>query len=243
MPERWSERIVDGQGLPALKLIEREAVMISRILWRSVFGLLLLFAGCGTPHSTPSTLTAREKTELEDALKRLDDVLKAKAPALHANLQPPATAAEIADLRAALDGNTVETLEVWFQWHNGVSGPPSALLPLGYPMSLQETIDDRKMMADVPLVDGFRKSAVTILADGSGDGFFLDVTSPQPLVFYYMLEDGYPHYYGTLAEFVNFIADGFESGVLYVNAAGEFDYDMEQYQAKEATYLQSVTQP
>lgn len=46
-----------------------------------------------------------------------------------------------------------------------------------------------------------------------------------------------------LGVLVLLIADCFESGVLYVNAAGEFDCDMDQYQAKEATYPQSVAQP
>jgi len=203
---------------------------------------MLLIAGCGKT-STSSTLTAREKTELTDALQRLDDVLKAKAPAIHANLNPPASAAEIADLRAALDGNTVETLETWFQWHNGVAGMPASLLPLGYPLSIKETINDRRIMQHVPNADDRRKSAVKIFEDGAGDGYFLDVNSSRPLVFYDMLENPAPQYYGTLAEFVNFIANGFESGVLFVNEAGEFDYDQAKYEAMEAKYLKTATQP
>lgn len=206
-------------------------------------GLLLLVTGCGGSHSTPSRLNARQKTELTNALQRLDDVLKVKAPALHANLKPPAGKPEIADLRAALDGNTVETLEVWYQWHNGISGSPGSFLPLGYPLSVKEALADRQMEQEILLIDGLRKSSVKILEDGSGDGYFLDVTACRPLVFYHMLEDPDPQYYGTLSEFVNFIADGFESEVLFINAAGKFDYDEVKYRALEAKHLKSATKP
>lgn len=205
--------------------------------------LLIWFYLPGTPKSISSTLTAREKRELNNALQRLDDVLKEKAPALHANLNPPAGKAEIADLRGVLDGNTVESLEMWFQWHNGVSAAPASLLPLGEPISLRRAILERKRIGKIPLVDGLRKSSVKILEDGFGDGYFLDVTSSRPLVFYHMLEDPYPQYYGTLAEFANFIADGFESEVLFLNGAGEFDYDEAKFYALEEKHLNSASRP
>ena len=81
------------------------------------------------------------------------------------------------------------------------------------------------------------------LDDRAGDGFFVDVTSPDPLVFYHMLEVPGPTYYGTFAEFATFIADGFDSGVLFVNASGKFDYDEARYEAHEAAHLATATKP
>ena len=46
---------------------------------------------------------------------------------------------------------------------------------LGYPLSVQESLDDREMEQKIALIDSLRKGSVKILEDGSGDGFFLDV--------------------------------------------------------------------
>jgi hypothetical protein len=176
-------------------------------------------------------MSAADLKSLEASLERLDKVLSEKVPAIHANLAPGATDAEIADLRTSLEGNQIEALEVWFRWHNGCTGTPCRLLPLG----------DRSMIREIALVGNRRKAVIKILDDGAGDGFFLDITSPAPKVFYEMLEDPFPRYYGTLEEFADFITAVFDSGAITVNQAGEFDYDSDRYEELETAHLKQIT--
>jgi len=205
-----------------------------------------LLCSCSKPPVAATPLSAAEAQALQESFARLDQVLAAKATSLHTNLAPPATAAEIAALRAALNGNsnfeggTNFVLEAWFGWHNGARVRGSSLLPLGEPLSIAEAVEDWKQMQGIPFVDKLRKRSLKILEDGSGDGFFVDVTAARPRVFYHMLEDGTPQYYGTLAEFVGFIATGFERGVLFVDAQGKFGYDDKQYQALEQEHFKAI---
>ena len=116
----------------------------------------------------------------------------------------------------------------------------AALFGLGEPLSIAEAVADWQQIQGIPFVDKLRKRSLKILEDGSGDGFFVDVTVARPRVFYHMLEDGTPQYYGTLAEFVGFIATGFERGVLFVDAQGKFGYDDKQYQALEQAHFRAL---
>jgi hypothetical protein len=89
-------------------------------------------------------------------------------------------------------------------------------------------------------VDSKRKRAIKILEDGAGDGFFLDLSSPNPRVFYHMLEDPFPRDYGTLQEFVQFIADVHASGVVSPDKHGMADFDLEKYDRLESDYLRKL---
>lgn len=203
--------------------------------------IVLMCCGCEAPASVPSSMSAADLKSLEASLERLDKVLSEKVPAIHANLAPGATNAEIADLRAGLEGNQIEALEVWFRWHNGCMGTPCRFLPLGDPLSIQQALEDRRMIREIALVGNRRKAVIKILVDGAGDGFFLDITSSAPKVFYEMLEDPYPRYYGTLEEFADFITAAFDSGAITVNQAGEFDYDSDRYDELEAAHLKQIS--
>jgi hypothetical protein len=187
-------------------------------------------------------LTSAEAQALAESFARLDKVLAANAAVIHTNLAPPATEADIAVLRAALNGATNFVLEAWFGWHNGALNLGTSLLPLGLPQSIAEALEDRKLIQSIPFIDKLRKRSLKILEDIAGDGFFVDVTSLKPRVFYHMLEDGTPRYYGTLTEFVNFIATGFESGVLSVDAKGQFNYDNQKYQVFEQEHFRAIGQ-
>lgn len=215
---------------------------MKRLLFLAITCVLAL-ASCGKPSSVSSSLTTVESQKLTDALTRLENVLKPKAPNQYAHLASGATSTEIGRLRASLNGSTIEALEMWFQWHNGASGGDSVLLPLGHAISIDQSLAHRKMEASIPLIDGLRKGSIKILDDFAGDGFFIDTTSTTPLVFYHMLEDPYPTYYGTLTEFVEFIAIGFEKGILYEDTHGNFAYDEKLYTAYEATHLAKASRP
>jgi|ERR1043166_6519959 hypothetical protein len=203
-------------------------------------GLVLLCCSCGKPKSVPSTINTADSQAMKAAYDRLEKTLSTQATGIYTNLSPPATENEIATLRAALNGNTVEALETWYRWHNGTTGQLTDLLPLGHPLSIAEALEDRRMMQSVPFVDQLRKNAIKLMDDGAGDGFFLDVTSTNPTVFYHMLEDPFPRSYGTMTEFIDFIASGFEQGVLFVDKAGNFAYDDARYKSLEEAHFGKI---
>ncbi|NOX58159.1 MAG: SMI1/KNR4 family protein [Planctomycetes bacterium] len=177
---------------------------------------------------------------MREALAKLETALKDNAPFVHAKLNPPATANELAALRAAFGGTQVQSLELWYQWHNGCSDHTIDLLPLGRMLSISESLQDRKLAQGIPFVDAKRKSALKILDDGSGDGFFLDVAAPNPRVFYHMLEDPYPCDYGSLEQFIEFILEVHTAGLASHDKNGMVDFDETRYEKIEAAYLKNL---
>jgi hypothetical protein len=92
-------------------------------------------------------------------------------------------------------------------------------------------------------VDRKRRSALKILEDAAGDGFFLDVAIPRPRVFYHMLEDPFPQDYGTLAQFVSFIAEVHAAGLASAGEGGVVNFDLDRYAEIEADYLRRIGGP
>jgi hypothetical protein len=199
----------------------------------------LFFCSCSKPAAVNVPLSSAEAQTLAESFSRLDKVLAEKAPSLQTNLAPAASDAEIATLRTTLNG-TNAVLEAWFRWHNGAAKQNFGLLPLGNPLSIAESLEDRKGIKNIPFVEKLRKNSVKILDDGAGDGFFVDPTAQQPGVFYYMLEDPSPRNFGTMPQFLGFITKGFESGVLSAKPSGELSYDLKTYEAMEKDYLKSI---
>lgn len=202
--------------------------------------IVLFLCSCSKPAAVNVSLSSAESQTLAESFARLDKVLAAKAPSLQTNLAPPASDADIATLRRALNSSTNAVLEAWFRWHNGETKRNFGLLPLGSPLSIAESLEDRKGLQGIPFVDKLRKNSVKILDDGAGDGFFVDPTAQQPMVFYHMLEDPTPRYFGTMPQFLDFIAKGFEIGVLSAKPSGELSYDLKTYEAMEKDYLKSI---
>jgi hypothetical protein len=207
--------------------------------------LVVLLAGCGRPAKVASSpLSAAEEQQLKTQLARLDAALQQHAPGLAAQLAPPAAAAEIALLRAALGGAEIQPLELWFQWHDGSTKDATLILPLGFFLSARSALADRKAIQDIPFVQERRKSSIKLLEDGSGDGFFLDLSGSKPRVFYHMLEDGSTYQdFGRLDEFVGFIAQVHEAALGSAGQSGGVDYDLKKYGALEAAYLQAKSRP
>jgi hypothetical protein len=183
-----------------------------------------------------------EKEDLKARLVALEGALQAKSPFVLEQMAPPATAEQLAELEAAL-GVRVEPLEVWYGWHNGCSGPATDILPLGRMLPISEALADRRMVRSIPFVDRKRRSALKILEDAAGDGFFLDVAIPRPRVFYHMLEDPFPQDYGTLAQFVSFIAEVHAAGLASAGEGGVVNFDLDRYAEIEADYLRRIGGP
>lgn len=187
-----------------------------------------------------SGLSPKERQALRTSLAKLEKSLQEKSPFVHSTLSDPASEEELARLWSELDDQKVECLEVWYRWHNGSKLPENQLLPLGRMLSIAEAVEDRHREKEIPLIDAKRKSALKILDDGSGDGFFVDVGSTKPRVFYHMLEDGYPQDFGTLGEFVGFISDVHAAGLARQIENGLIVFDFKRYQVLEQKYLQGI---
>lgn len=204
-----------------------------------------LLAGCGRPaRIASSALSPTETQQLKVQLARLETALQQHSPALAAQLAPPAAATEIARLRTELGGAEIQSLELWFRWHDGSTGDGALILPLGFHLSARSALADRQAIRAIPLIQERRKSSIKLLEDGSGDGFFLDLTASTPRVFYHMLEDGSNYQdFGRLDEFVGFIAQVHEAGLGSASQSGRGDYDLKKYGVLEAAYLQAKSRP
>jgi len=200
----------------------------------------ILTTGCGQPKAVRSTMSSTEQETLNAAFAKLEDTLASKSPFIFDKLRPGATEEEIDTLRSELGGAQVQCLELWYRWHNGCTGRITDVLPLGRMLSIAEALEDRRAMQDMPFVDAKRRNALKILDDNSGDGFFLDIASPTPRVFYHMLEDPFPEDYGTLQEFVTFISHVHAAGVTSENDHGMVAFDLDRYQEIETDYLEGI---
>ena len=210
------------------------------------FLAILVFSfieGCDRPKATSSVLSPGDKQGLNESLVLLDTSLLEHAPFIHAKMAPPASEDDLSELWKELDGNKVQVLEMWFRWHNGCVDRTTDLLPLGRMLSISETLADRREIQDIPFVDAKRKTSLKILDDGAGDGFFLDVSSAQPRVFYHMLEDPFPRDYGSLENFVRFIVEVHSDSVFSEDANGAVDFDLDEYHRIESKYLQKLAEP
>jgi hypothetical protein len=207
------------------------------VRWLLTLTVSFTAAGCEEQRTVTSTLSIQEATDLDASLARLDSTLSEHSPFISAALASPATTEQLTTLRSGIGNVQVDALEKWFEWHNGGVSHPVSLLPLGQVLSISESLKDREMMQTIPFVDRKRKNAVKLLDDGAGDGFFLDVTSKQPRVFYHMLEDPYPRDYGTMVEFVRFIAEVHAADVGSEDKSGRVVFDFDRDQAIESKYL------
>lgn len=184
-----------------------------------------------------SRMSVSEKKSLTAELERLQTTLDDKSPFVAEKLASGATEAEILSFRSAVAGAQFDELEIWFKWHNGCKDRLTDLIPLGRMLSISEALENRKMLQSTPFVDAKIKRSLKLLEDLAGDGFYVDLTEPNPRVFYCMLEDPYPTYYGTLQEFVAFISEVHEAGLATPNSNGMIDFDQDRYEELKSKYL------
>jgi len=185
-------------------------------------------------------MSAKERDALQASLAKLESTLQSKSPFVFNKLAAGASQQEISTLRSELGGTQIQCLETWYRWHNGCTDRLTDILPLGRMLSIAESLRDRKETQNIPFVDAKRKSALKILDDSAGDGFFLDISNSNPRIFYHMLEDPYPRDYGTFEEFVTFIDAVHEAGLASQNEHGMVAFDLDRYQKLEAEYLERI---
>jgi len=217
--------------------------MKTAIVLALLLSIALVATGCRRQDAVGSTMSDKQQNALNANLAKLEDTLRDKSPFIFAKLAPSATNEELATLQSELGGVQIQGLELWYGWHNGCTDRGTDILPLGRMLSIAEALEDRKMTQGIPFVDAKRKNALKILEDGAGDGFFLDIASANPRVFYHMLEDPDPRDYGTLQEFVAFIRDVHAAGLATKKENGMVAFDLDRYQKVEADYLQKLQNP
>ena len=215
---------------------------ISKVCIPLIVTLVTFFFGCGGQTAVVESMfmNDEERNELRAAQAKLDDTLRKHSPFVYDELAPSATDAEIEKLRAELDVTERPYLELWFKWHNGCTDHPMRLLPLGDLISVDESIEDRSSIQDMPFVHQRRKRDIKLLDDGCGDGFFLDLTASPPRIYYEMLEDRFPTDYGTMLQFLQFIDRVHTAGITSVNEREIVIFDATAYQKLEAEHLSSV---
>lgn len=214
--------------------------MKAAIAFVLALGIGVFAIGCGRQKAVSSAMTNEQQNALNASLAKLEGTLRDKSPFIAAKLAPAATDQELATLQSELGGARIQCLEQWYRWHNGCTGRTTDLLPLGRMLSIAEALEDRRTAQGIPFVDAKRKSALKILEDAAGDGFFLDVASPSPRVFYHMLEDPFPRDYGTLPEFVAFIGDVHAVGLASEDGRGMVVFDLDGYQKVEDKYVNRI---
>lgn len=198
--------------------------------------------GCAEPPPVNSRLSEDDKKTLTDEIGRLQTALDDKSPFVAEKLAPGATEAEILSFRSAVAGAQLDELEIWFKWHNGCTDSLTDLIPLGRMLSISESLEARKLAQSTPFVDAKIKKSLKLLEDLAGDGFYMDLTEPNPRVFYCMLEDPQPTYYGTLQEFVAFVSEVHEAGLASLNGNGMIDFDQDRYQELKSRHLANTDQ-
>lgn len=219
--------------------MQNDFVMLTAL----AMAMLGVAGGCSKPGPQSAAMSAKEQRDLRECLAELDEVLREKSPFILDKLAPGADVAEIEKLRAELGVARIEPLEIWFERHNGGTDRVTELLPLGRPLSISESLENRKLLQATPFVDEKIKRSLKLLEDVAGDGFYLDLTEPSPRVFYCMLEDPYPAYYGTLPDFVAFVSKVHEGGLATLNSNGMIDFNQVRYLELESKHLAETDLP
>jgi hypothetical protein len=199
------------------------------------------FTGCEQTKPNTTTMSDAERQELLTIQANVDAALIEHSPFIYWKLSPPATEAEFAMLRKYLGDRERPYLESWYKWHNGCRESPVELLPGGRFLSIAETIEDRNSIQKMTSVHARRKRDVKLLDDGSGDGFFLDLSSSTPRVYHEILENRNPTDFGTMSQFLEFIAKVHSSGIASLSGRNKILFDLPAYHKLEAEYLDSIS--
>lgn len=178
--------------------------------------------------------------DLQNALQSLDQIIKDKAQSLHDNLADGATDKQIVELQSEFNNEITPCIEQWFRWRNGSIKQFSEIIPLGELVSIEQVVEYRNQLKNSGLKRILRFNSVLLLEDGAGDGYFVDLQRSPPEVYYEMLEDPTPTYYGTMFEFVRYITEGYKSGVFSIDDDGELECNDELFERYEESHLEKT---
>ncbi len=210
------------------------AVLLGIGIYRNVLPWFIV------PELREYRLTAPERSDLDNAVARLQQQLREKAPALAARHRPlPESTRRF--LREQLGGVVVEPLEVWLEFSNGLN--EQEIMPLGEPMDITAAAG-LFLISRQPWFRGLspeRADCLMLLHDGAGDGYFLKLAGDAPEVYYDMQEvPGDAFRLGNLTDFLNFLADGLEQGIWTFDDNGHIHYDMENFLNFQERYIKQA---
>ena len=192
----------------------------------------------------------------EELLATLDAVLRDKAPAVAAALQPGLNDGEIDALEAKGGFKLTDELRALYRWHNGMTatlpgGWPAEFTPIHRFMPLDETVAERQaylqQLKTLPApqralesaVAGHRHDWLMVFGDPAGDGYLYDPgRRQQPGHFFYCFaEDNSYEYFPSLRNFLAGVIECYEAGVYRPAAGGKgLDQDFEKAEKVWAKY-------
>jgi cell wall assembly regulator SMI1 len=161
-----------------------------------------------------------------ELLEQLESVLRIRAPALAASLQPGLSDEAIAALEAEGGCQFTDDLRSLYSWHDGMIQKESRELIPGHRfLSLEEIVRQRAAVrqqqsaASWPqrsayaVFAGHRDSWITIMDDVAGDGYFYDPGRKMSggSFFYNFAEDGSYLYFPSFRNFVAAVIDCYDS--------------------------------
>jgi len=189
----------------------------------------------------PAGLPPVVAKSMEELLPRLQAALEKRAPEVVKLLQPGLTTEEIAGLEGRGGFKLSPDLRALYRWRNGMLAHGNAgLLPGRRFLPLGEVVRERTLIAGqvaaqdwyhrlmFSIFAGHRRSWVTIIDDGSGDGYFYDPerTEAAGAFFYNMSETRDYLWFPSLRNFLAGATECYETGAIKpAKSGGELEED------------------
>jgi cell wall assembly regulator SMI1 len=191
------------------------------------------------PTNMPSPVT----DDISAALRRFESALAKHAPEVLNALEPGLSDQEISAIGDRHGIHLTDDLKALYKWRNGSSSvarvemiPGMRFVPLQEATQMRD--DMRLEAASQPLAQrlayevfaGHRNGWMTVLVDGSGDGYFYDQSrrSSGGYFFYCFAEDGSYRFFPSLTNFLVGAAECYESDIFRRDRNGGFSEDYER---------------
>jgi cell wall assembly regulator SMI1 len=202
----------------------------------------------------PAILPASVTDGVGTALRRFESALAKHAPEVLRGLQPGLSDEEISAVQSKHNIRLTDELRALYRWRDGsLAGLQVQLIPHMRFVSLAEaawmrdqTRSDvagqglaQRMMFE--LFAGHRKGWLTVLDDGSGDGYFYDDSrrGNAGSYFYCFAEDNTYRFFPSIANFLIGAAECYESGIYRHDKSGTLSEDFERSHSLWRRYASS----
>lgn len=206
------------------------------------------FAGRKTIRSffypSPSAMPPVVDASAEQLLQRLESVLRQRAPAVAASLQPGLTVEQVSKIESQYGFRLTDELRSLYQWHNGMTATgPRDFIPAHRFLPLEEAAGQRAALHEQlrsatavqrafnSIVIGHRTDWLTVFDDGAGEGYFYDPDrrDQEGAFFYHSAEDIYYIFFPSVRNFLAGAVDCFEADAYWLSDKdGSWDEDYDQ---------------
>ena len=195
-----------------------------------------------------SSMPADVEVSMDQVLARLEAALNKGAPGTLAALQPGLSESRLAELEKQGGFRLSPDMRALYRWRNGMTPGSSVDFIPGHDfLPLERAIEERQSLAQQVrdgsalqraahhLFSGHRDPWLTVLADGGGDGYFIDPqrAASDGAVFYHFSELGHYVFFPSAKNLLAGIAECYETGVFTVGPEGRL---VEHYEDAEAVW-------